>query len=292
MNAVADTLHADKASEDPHALQCMEIWGGNRATRRHASVSGIDAYVYSQPYDGQSAGGDIHYVSMCGSGRVVRFAVADVSGHGDAVGGLATELRSLVRKHINKVDQTRFVRSLNEEFSRLAEAGMFATAVLATYFAPTDHLIVVNAGHPTPFWYSAKENAWRRLESSEPSAVTKLSNLPLGIIDPTEYCQFAVPLAPQDRILVYTDSLIEATSPAGQQLGEEGLLALLGSLPLTNSESMCESLLRRITEYRGGRSAEDDVTLLLLQHNAKPHARQSLVGWSRSIARMLGLMSV
>jgi len=292
MHTEAQRLPDAATSAPSHALQCMEIWGGNRATRRQARVSGIDAYVYSQPYDGQSAGGDIHYVSMCGSGRIVRFAVADVSGHGDAVGGLATQLRSLVRKHISTVDQTRFVRSLNKEFSRLAESGMFATAVLATYFAPTDHLIVVNAGHPAPFWYSTQDRAWRRLEATQPAAVASLSNLPLGIIDPTEYCQFAIPLAPGDRVLIYTDSLMEATSPSGQQLGEAGLLGLLQSLPLESSEGFCDLLLERVAQFRGGRPADDDVTLLLLEHNAKPHAPQSVVGWSRSIARMLGLMSV
>jgi hypothetical protein len=69
-----------------HALQCMEIWGGNRAAREWVSVTGIDAYVFSLPYGGQSSGGDIHYVSLCGGGKIARFAVADVSGHGDAVG--------------------------------------------------------------------------------------------------------------------------------------------------------------------------------------------------------------
>ncbi|MCP4593424.1 MAG: SpoIIE family protein phosphatase, partial [bacterium] len=128
------------------------------------SVPGIDAWVYSRPVGGQSSGGDIHYVSTCGGGKIARFAVADVSGHGVAVSELATQLRKLMRAHINTVDQTRFIRVLNRAFTALASDGKFATALLATYFAPTAHLITCNAGHPPPLWYRSADQTWRSLE--------------------------------------------------------------------------------------------------------------------------------
>ena len=38
---------------------------------------------------------------------------------------------------------------MNSEFGKLSEDGTFATAILATYFSPKDHLVVVNAGQVT-----------------------------------------------------------------------------------------------------------------------------------------------
>jgi sigma-B regulation protein RsbU (phosphoserine phosphatase) len=128
--------------------------------------------------------------------------------------------------------------------------------------------------------------------------VDRLANLPLGIIDPTEYSQFAVPLAPGDCVLIYTDSLIEATSPAGEQLGESGLLRLAtetgGRQPFAQSspEMFCETLLSRLDAYRGGEPANDDVTMLLLQHNGANPAGQSVAQWTRTIGRMLGVIPV
>ncbi len=89
----------------------MEVWGGNGAIHNAISVPGIDAWISSDPYEGNAYGGDIHSVSMCGAGRISRFAIADVAGHGAAVGELAHRLRSLMRKYINTLDQTRFARA-------------------------------------------------------------------------------------------------------------------------------------------------------------------------------------
>jgi len=124
----------------------MEIWGGNEAFENAIGLRGLEAWVFSRPYGGGSLGGDIHYISTCGHGHIARFMIADVAGHGPKVGPIATELRRLMRRNINKLDQTRFVRALNQEFQAFATDGTFATAILTSYFAPTHDLLVCNAG--------------------------------------------------------------------------------------------------------------------------------------------------
>ena len=270
----------------------MEIWGGNRAVEDAISVHGIDAWVYSRPYGGDEHGGDIHYVSMCGSGRIARFAVADVSGHGRSVGELAVTLRSLMAKNVNRADQTRFARALNREFSALARDGTFATAILATYWAPTDHLITCNAGHPPPLWYRTEQRAWQPLVPDVPGHLERAANLPLGIIEPTDYHQFAVPLRKDDLILIYTDSLVEAKDPTGNQLGQAGLLELVSRLDANQPGQFSRSLLDAVTDHRDGAPADDDVTVLLLHHNAADPPFPSLGEMAKTTAKMLGLMKV
>jgi len=275
-----------------HRLECMEIWGGNRAVEDAISVHGIDAWVVSEPHAGAEGGGDVHYVSMCGMGRISRFAVADVAGHGASVNHLAVALRSLMRRNINRVDQTRFARGLNREFMALAKDGVFATAVLATYFTPTDQLITCNAGHPPPLWYRAGERAWQRLVPGAPGHLEEAANLPLGVVEPTPYEQFAVSLEKGDLILIYTDSLIEAMNPQGKPLGEAGLLALARGLDAERPDSLCRSLLQAVTDYRAGTPADDDVTMLLLHHNAADPPRQSLGEMAKVMGKLLGLVKV
>lgn len=117
-----------------------------------------------------------------------------VSGHGSSVGDLTASLRPLVRKHINTLDQMRFACALNQEFSRLAQTERFSTALLTTYFAPTDHLIVCNAAHPRPLWYHAPSGTWGILDKDTPRRAEYMVNLPLSIVEPTDYEQFAVQL--------------------------------------------------------------------------------------------------
>ena len=142
-------------ADTEHAMQCMEIVGGNRAVRQTFTAPGLDIWIDSFPLTAESGGGDVHYLSTCGAGYVTRLALADLAGHGQSVDTQAVSLRKLMRKYINTLDQTRFAKSLNEELSTGVESGRFATAILLTYFVPTSHLIICNAGHGRPLRYSA-----------------------------------------------------------------------------------------------------------------------------------------
>lgn len=288
----ATRIKEGRDESDSVKLHCMEIWGGNEAQDTALSVPGIDVWVHSQPQPGHRSGGDIHYVSMCGSGRITRFAVADVSGHGEQASGLARVLRSLMRRYINTLNLAKFVRALNQEFAQASNDGTFATAVMATYFAPKDHLIVVNAGHPAPLWYRAETRTWQRLCPDLPECAHRLANLPLGVIAPTQYEQFAVELAKGDVVLIYTDSFIEARSPEGRLLGEQGLLEIVSTLDPTDPIAFREALMRAVEAYRDHAPAEDDMTLLLLVHNGADPPWPGLGETLRSIGKMMRLIKV
>lgn len=275
-----------------HAVRCMEIWGGNEAIDSALSVTGIDAWVYSRPLPGNRSGGDVHYVSLCGGGKIARFAVMDVAGHGVSVSELALKLRGMMRKHINHVNQAGFAAALNEDFARAGEAGQFATAILTSYFAPSDHLVVLNAGHPPPLWYRAGQKCWQFLEPEAVERVTRFGNVPLGVIEPTEFEQFAVKLEKHDLILIYTDALIEALDARGTLLGTEGLLKLVKSLEPGPVDQLVKRLLAQFEGPSGYRLAEDDATMILLHHNAADPPGLSIGETVRVIARMLGLVRI
>ena len=100
-----------------HSLACSEVWGGNQDVLSAVSMPGLDAYVLSKPHAGDAAGGDIHYLSSCATGRIGRVLIADVAGHGEQVASLALKLRGILRKNVNYVDQSRFMRQMNREFA-------------------------------------------------------------------------------------------------------------------------------------------------------------------------------
>ena len=280
-----------------HRLQCLEIWGGTTAADEAVSVHGLDLYVFSRPFRDEASGGDVYFVSMCGAGNIARIMVADVAGHGSGVSSLGRSLRRLMRKHITTVDQTRLARELNAEFIRRAAGGRFATAVLATYFAPTDHLIVVNAGHPPPLWYRAIRGTWELLEaprrelssSSSESLEVGVANLPLGVIEPTPYAQFAVQLEPRDLVVLYTDAVIETPGPEGERLGTGGLLELAQSADASAFESLSSSIRHALDALRGGEPLDDDLTILVLHHNAADPPRLPVGERLRVFGRMMGI---
>jgi serine phosphatase RsbU (regulator of sigma subunit) len=177
-----------------------------------------------------------------------------------------------MRRFVNRLDQTEFVRLLNQQFTELSESGTFATAVVATFFAPTQRLIVSNAGHPRPLLYRAANQQWTLLGADPTKEEASPNNMPLGIIGVTDYEQFDVELETGDCVLAYTDALIESRDADGEMLGEAGLLRIVRLLGDVSPQLLTRTLLREIKDRSPENLTEDDVTVLLVRANGhKPH---------------------
>ena len=250
-------------------MQCMEVWGGSQLTSRCVEFGGLDTWVYSKPFGQAHAGGDIYYASSCATGRISRLLLADVAGHGHTVAATAADLRTLMRRFVNRLDQTEFVRLLNQQFAVLPRTGAFATAIVTTFFEPTRRLTICNAGHPRPMLFRATPQHWDFLSHQEAGGRSAPSNIPLGLFDSAEYEQFDVELQPGDCLLSYTDALIESRDADGEMLGEEGLLRitrLLGDVP---PEKLIEKLLAEIEARYPENLSEDDVSVMVIRANGR-----------------------
>jgi sigma-B regulation protein RsbU (phosphoserine phosphatase) len=257
------------AEQQEQRMQCMEVWGGSQLTARGVAFGGLDAWVYSKPHGNAQHGGDVYYASSCATGRIARLLLADVAGHGISVASTAADLRTLMRRFVNRLDQTEFVRLLNQQFTSLSKDGAFATAVVATFFEPSRRMTVCNAGHPRPLLYRAARKQWDFLGHTATKASAGPSNLPLGLLEISAYDQFDVELEPGDRMLSYTDALMESNDASGEMLGEEGVLRILRLLGDVAPEKLIESLLGEIETRYPLNLTDDDVTVLLVQVNQR-----------------------
>jgi sigma-B regulation protein RsbU (phosphoserine phosphatase) len=268
------TAHDDSATH----LQCMEVWGGNRSADAGVIMAGLDAWVYCRPFrDTGGGGGDVYYVSSCATGRITRLLIADVAGHGEVVSSTATELQRLMRRYVNHVDQGKFVRSMNQQFTTLsANAGCFATAVVTTFWAPTNELTLCNAGHPPPLLYRARARRWTLLDPKSCAPAGRktddedgggITDVPLGIEHGCDYPQVGVRLGVGDLVLCYTDALVEARRADGTLLGSDGLLRLAREIDVANPTTIVRNLIAAIERDCGRPLDGDDVTILLFRPN-------------------------
>ena len=251
-------------------LLCTEVWGGNWRVDRTVALPGLDAWVYSQPSDHAAVGGDVHYVSACAAGQVVRVLVADVSGHGTVVGEAADGLRRLMRRLVNDHDQLRLVRNLNRQFTAAAAkataAGAapfrFATAVALTFDSYTGRVLACNAGHPPPLWYRAAQRRWTTLESPTPGD----GNVPVGVVAGFDFEQFTLGLAAGDLVLCFTDWMTEARDAAGRELGAAGLLDLVRLLDVAAVPGrLVPAVVSALGQFDTRNLTRDDLTCLLLR---------------------------
>ena len=255
------------SSQPEQHMQCMEVWGGSQLTSAGVEMGGLNVWVYSKPFGEAQRGGDVYYASSCATGRISRLLLADVSGHGTSVAATAADLRTLMRRFVNRLDQAEFVRLLNQQFIALSQSATFATAVVTTFFAPTRRLTVCNAGHPRPFLYRAAQRQWDFLghEDDGSTKKSKPQNIPLGLLALAEYEHVDVELEPGDCLLNYTDALVESSDADGEMLGEGGSAADHASDRRRGAAKTHRTLLTEIEERYPENLAKDDVTLMLVR---------------------------
>lgn len=255
-----------KPSTTTH-LQCLQVWGGTEAAEQTLRMTGLDGYLYARPHEGATRGGDVYYISSCASGRITRVLIADVAGHGSRVAETAQDLRSLMQRYVNFTSQQRFMQAMNQKFSAITEAGRFATTVAMSYFAPTRKLSLSNAGHPPPMWYRAKTKRWQIVGVDPGDEHNASADLPFGVEDDAPYQQVDLKFEPGDRLLMYTDALIETSSSDGRLLGVRGLLDRLNSLDAETGADVIPRLIERLTQDDDQDLRGDDLTVLMMQSN-------------------------
>ena len=250
------TTSSVQHNSEEHRLVCSEIWGGIGALDQNVSTRGIRASIFSAQAGG-GRGGDIHYLSYCSYDMITRIAIADVRGHGESVTVVSSWVYDALKAQMNSLAGDRVLSDLNGKvFGRGFEA--MTTAAVLTYDSSKSCLHFAYAGHPPAmFWRPAR--GWRRLEILNEQAA---SNLPLGVRAAAIYEQGHVALMPGDRIVMFTDGLLEAEDRQGEPFGEERLSRVLGSQRPGPVSAIKDAILDGLLDYTGDLPWEDDLTVL------------------------------
>ncbi|MFH8972970.1 PP2C family protein-serine/threonine phosphatase [Streptomyces sp. NPDC017890] len=132
----------------------------------------------------------------------------------------------------------------------------FVTAQMLQLDTTTGHLEWVNAGHPSPMLIRDHRVALR---------LTGPTTLPVGL-GGAEPQMSGMTLEPGDRLLCFTDGLIEEHETGEAEFGEDQLIDWVNGLERTDRgiRAMARSLSHTLKRARGGHTT-DDSTLLLVE---------------------------
>ena len=157
------------------------------------------------------------------------------------------------------------MRDLNQAVRQELDDVHYATMVAVGWHGRRGLLVVTNAGHPPPFWYRAARDEWSWLETERASERGRPAGVPLGLLADINYDRTVVKPKVRDLVVLYTDGVSEATNPAGEELGRDGLMDIARKLESSSAEGFGTSLTSALRGFRGGVEPADDETIIVLQ---------------------------
>ena len=220
------------------------------------SGPGVEAFGLTKPAN--TVGGDFYDILPQPDGTVL-VALGDVAGKASPAALLMALLLAILRTLVDEgLPLPALVKRLNLQVSRHAPASRFITLFLASYDPATGRLTFVNAGQ-TPPLLRRQNGSIERLTSG---------GVALGMFEGSTYESHEVTMHPGDALLMYSDGITEAESPAGQPFDEAGLertLALhAGAYQSSAAATLGQAVFDAVERHRRDQRLGDDLTVLVL----------------------------
>lgn len=186
-------------------------------------------------------------------GKGIGVLVADVSGHGVPAALIASMVKVAATSHLDCAERpAEFLTRMNQTLCGTLRRG-FVTAVFARLDHRRREAVVASAGHPPPVLCRGAQ------------ALEIGGNGPLlGRFRSARYAEERVPLLGGDRLVLFTDGLLEARNREGEPLGDARLHAFLTRRRTLDNEELCDALLAELQRWTGSSfSLDDDLTLVV-----------------------------
>ena len=248
-------------------LVCWKVWGGNERADIELAIPGLEGILHANPHQSGAKGGDLYYMSACGSGAVARFCLVDVSGHGETMAPVSEWFETAFSKQIHREKPSDVLCAVNERAVASSFQG-FSTAICASYNSLNGNFQYCYGGHPYIRIRRNGSDQWQELESTVSNS-TDMWNLPLGVSSVTKYSVGNTRLQPGDQIVLFTDGLYEAKNEHGVQIGN----TIWGRLPpRSTAVKLLDSILQQLQKFIGSETEiEDDLTIITF--DVQPYQR-------------------
>ena len=217
------------------------------------TIPGIDMEAHYQT--SARAGGDYYDFFPLPDDKWGIF-VADVSGHGTPAAVVMAITHAIAHSHPgHPTPPGKMLAYLNERLARryTGDGGTFVTALYAILDPAARTLVLSSAGHPLP----------RVIRNGEPAGCPLDTSFPLGIDTNEPYTDHTLHLESGDRVLLFTDGIIEAFGPAGE-LYATARLDTAAAQPAGNATTLLLNVLADLATFTQKAPPPDDQTLLAL----------------------------
>ena len=217
------------------ALEGWEIWPRYRPARE--------------------VGGDFFDFIELAGGRL-GLVVGDATGKGVPAALMMSTTCGMLRAVAQASDHSpgEVLERVNETLGARIPANMFVTCFYGVLEPPSGSFAYANAGHDLPY-----------VRRAGGAGELMARGMPLGLMPGMGYEENEVVLGAGDRVLFYSDGLVEAHNPEGEMFGFPRLRRFVAEHDEEKEGSLVDFLMEELYSFTGeGWEQEDDITLVAL----------------------------
>lgn len=209
-----------------------------------------DMASYYQPCS--ELGGDFWGLHLISDTKYAVYNV-DFSGHGITSALNTFRLQTILQNEsLYNLKPAKFLETINSKLYKMLPTGQFATMFYGIVDTASESITYATAASPPSI-----------LLSKGSIKILTGKGFPLGIVEDPKYKNTKISFAKDDRMLLYSDALIEASNAKGQFLTQDDISALL----LKTKDKTCDialvDILHNFRKWTNGSVLDDDLTLVI-----------------------------
>jgi serine phosphatase RsbU (regulator of sigma subunit) len=178
--------------------------------------------------------------------------ISDVTGHGVPSALITSMIKALLETAgVKRMKPGELLSFINKKLKGII-SGNYLTAFYAVYNTGTRRLKFARGGHPLPFLMRAGEGDIRPLRSR---------GVILGAFERPSFEVREIELRPGDKLIFYTDGLLEAMDRGKRQF-ESRFMEILAQAHARNIRSLVKSVHQELIDFAGASDFQDDICVI------------------------------
>ena len=188
-------------------------------------------------------------------------AIADVSGKGVPASLIMAICRSVLRAEAARNPSPADVlRKVNRQLYPDIKEDMFISMAYLVLDHQHDGVTLARAGHDAPLWYQRQSQTVTPVKS--PGMVVGIDS---GSVFDRLTVDFAVPLARNDCLVLYTDGVTETLNSEDDEFGVDRMMQSVRASANDGAQAIVKRIIEDVREFTGLVPQNDDITVIAIR---------------------------
>lgn len=218
-------------------------------------VEGIDISAVNMP--AKTVSGDYYdFLTHDSAGKKLGFVIADVSGKGVPAALIMSMTRAILKTQVvENYSPADILFKTNNFIISDMEANRYVTMFYGMIDIDSLEFTFSKAGHNPPIWMHGDTLEVEYLEST---------GFFVGMFESARYEEKKIRLAPSDKLILFTDGVIEAMNRSDEEYGLDRFVRILKKYNDFDARSIIDKVLIDVENFVDGAPQSDDITLLII----------------------------